>query len=485
MKKAAALVVLALVLVTFPALGQQRDKLDENTVFSVLKSVERDLTRDDVDVRMIKRLSDRVKVNLDYKGSNAVLYLKWKKVRNLYRWWFERDFEQSLVVFSSSYSSVRRDAQLVDEESAARAPVEKKAEPEETAEAEEEPEDPQPEPKTERKAEVKEKPAATEEAETKETTESQPRPAQTFAEKIEKKIAEKEAEEKKSVVKTEVKVEQKVEKEAEQKELQETTEPAPEVKKEVEVKKEAEVAAEVETAKEIKPQEAAAPVETAKPEKPKPEEAKPEPEVEKKPTIVNRDRRLADTPETATPEPEPVEEETVETLPMEEAAAETEAEAEASKPFVTPSIATGPEGTAQQFIATMLVTLGKGEIDDYHLYLLREDEMTSTIEEEDFQRGKSLWIGQMQDIHKKLKGAKRVEIQRVILQTPQTSAIEQNTIDSLERRVVKVNKVYTYVRISLKVDGEAAYLTIGGLMKTPGGWRIGGRMEYLDSIALQ
>lgn len=495
----AALILVALL--SAPAEGQDRDKVTPNTVLDILQTVDSSLEPGDVKVRMIKHLNTRVKVNLTYKGDNAVLYLKWKRVRNLYRWWFERDYQTSLVVVSERAKSLRDNAPLMDRESAAEKPnPEMKERPD--AGQDQEPEPELPDAKVVKQNTVEEKPSESaykppvEKDETEDKKEEPVPQPEAVLKAADKEKQEKATAEKESAVnpgkpqETAPPVES-----AQEKETPAPAEPEKEMKAIVEASEEKAVAPEQEERKQgpPKPEEAKAAGTPAPQELPSEKQAlirkdsrltdepesKPEPvaeqektdEPEEKATVVRRDSRLTDTPGETQPEPEPV--------PVEEP------EPANASPFVPVEVATGPEGTARQFISNLIVTLGKGEEEKYSLYLLREDEMTEGTDSNDYNRGKTLWLDQMREVNARLKGAKQVRIERVVLQTPQTAAIERNTIQSLERRVTRVDRVYTYVRVRLLVDGESAYLTIGGLMRTPNGWRIGGRLEYLTNLALQ
>jgi hypothetical protein len=166
-------------------------------------------------------------------------------------------------------------------------------------------------------------------------------------------------------------------------------------------------------------------------------------------------------------------------------AAEGETPGEAESPFVPIELATGPDGTAREFIATMVMVLGKGEQDKYAHFLLRPGEMAVEVKEQDFRRGVELWMDQFASVHLELRKATHIGLGRIVLQKPQTSEIERATLASLNRRIRAVDQVYTYVKINLTLDDQPAYISIGGLMHTETGWRIGGRVELVRQVSIQ
>lgn len=173
--------------------------------------------------------------------------------------------------------------------------------------------------------------------------------------------------------------------------------------------------------------------------------------------------------------------------PVREAAVPTAEEpaAEGDSPFVPIELATGSEGTPREFIATLVMVLGKGQQEYYTRFLLRPAEMAVEVKEQDFQRGVQLWTDQFSEIHQELRKASHVGLGRITLQKPQTAEIERATLSSLNRRIRSVDQVYTYVKINLTLDDQPAYISIGGLLHTDSGWRIGGRVELVRQVSLQ
>jgi hypothetical protein len=126
-----------------------------------------------------------------------------------------------------------------------------------------------------------------------------------------------------------------------------------------------------------------------------------------------------------------------------------------------------------------------GNEENYKAFMLRQEEMAMDVDERDFDRGVELWIEQFRKIHKSLANAKNVTVRQIILQRARTNEIERATIASLRKRISSVDQVFTYVKINLLLDNEPAYISIGGLMHTEGGWRIGGRVSFTQQLSLR
>ena len=508
-----AIALALLITVGFAGKSFSQEKLTDNIVKRVITAAYKDIAPEDIKIKMKKKLTSRYKVNLEIEGRNAIVYLKFTRYRNGARWWFERDPESSLVYLSSSYKSARKKASSFQQKSA-----EKKAKP------------------TQSRTET-----ITVQEEVKKDTAAKPKARQ------EVKPARGEPEKKAEAVKVEVKKEEAarpepvVEKKVVAKEVVEVSEaePAtPEKKKETkavkEVKQEAKPAAKVQPKVEAAPvvvKEKALPREAPEAE-PKAVEIKPEasetPKAEKKPEpkpVKEVKKAKAD------PRPEPVREQAKETKPVpepEEAEvgpapeaknevevgpspkekeeeveigpapknetkaevgpqpepAREEIEKESNEP-VPVALATGPEGTSKEFIVTLVSHLIDGNEAGYPSFLLRQEEMAMEVDKRDFDRGVELWTDQLRKIHKSLAAAKNVTVRQIILQRARTNEIERATIASLRKRISNVNKVFTYVKVNLLLDNEPAYISIGGLMQTDGGWRIGGRISFTQQLSLK
>lgn len=90
--------------------AQEEQPITHETVISVLQSAFPDLEQGDIKIKLLKRLTSRVKVNLDIDSKNAILYLTWQRRGSGYQWWFEYDEERSLVYLSKTTESARRTA---------------------------------------------------------------------------------------------------------------------------------------------------------------------------------------------------------------------------------------------------------------------------------------------------------------------------------------------------------------------------------------
>lgn len=185
-----------------------------------------------------------------------------------------------------------------------------------------------------------------------------------------------------------------------------------------------------------------------------------------------------------TPQPELAVEKPEESEDPEVKDTSPEAEQEINQP-VPVELATGPEGTSKEFIITLVDYLTEGREGEYRNFLIRPSEMAIEVDERDFNRGVDLWLQQFNNIHESLGEAENVTIRQIILQRARTNEIERATLDALRKRISGVNKVFTYVKVNLLIDGEPAYISIGGLMQTDNGWRIGGRISFTQQLSLQ
>lgn len=385
-----AVLVISAWFINESALAQ--DAVNENTIFGVLHSVYPELKSEDIEIKMIKHLNSRTKVNLDIEGKNAILYLKWRRYRNNYRWWFERDAEQSLVFLSKTTTFARE----VNVHTLG-------ADSRETADA----------------------------------------------------VANVTGGDKAAAV-TEAKVEKQKSAEGEKTE-----------------------AAAVAPAKS----------ETASAEKP---------ETPVQPEVIPPAQKV-DKPETAKlpesselpgksdkPGQEEIPEKTEEPGQLETAAEPdmTDIPPEAT-PVLPVEIATGPEAQVSEFLITLVATIGRGEEESYEKFLLRKEEMTGSIEDEDYRGAVNRWKGQFEAIHGKLAEAGQFEIRKINLDRPQTYQIERATIQELSRKIVSVRQVYSGARIEMLMNGKEVYVRVGGLIRTDGGWRIGGLVELVEPLAFR
>lgn len=456
--------VLSLALATVIFLGfsgkiNAQEKLTDTVIKSVITTAFEDIAPEDIKIKMKKKLTSRYKINVEVQGRNAILYLSYKRYRNGARWWFENDPEKSLVYLSKTYKTTRKDKSLYERKTAA------KEEPAvarrtETITVQQEV-----------KKKEKNKPARIV-AERKPTSE---------AKKTElKKVVEKEkVVEAKPEAQTVIKPDQ-VQEKPEIKTVEVQPEPVKIKKVEAEkvVTKEAEAAPETEQTETIKVHriEKTVPVEEEKPEDKLPEAApatpleKPVKETQPQVAVEKAVAQKAVTAEVPARE--------------EEAAVEDEAEVDTNAP-VPVELATGPEGTSKEFIVTLVDHLIKGNDDQYRNFLLRPSEMAMDVDEKDFERGVELWLEQFTKIHESLAQAENVTVRQIILQRARTDEIERATVLSLQKRISSVNKVFTYVKINLLLDGQPGYISIGGLMQTDNGWRIGGRISFTQQLSLQ
>lgn len=397
-KMIVALALLVLTTWSFCETARAQEAVNENTIYNVLKSVYPELQIDDIDIKMIKPLVTRTKVNLEIKGKNAILYLKWRRYRNSFRWWFERDAKRSLIILSKTTSFESNvDVHTQSTESKVTDAAEKKKAETVKKEAVE------PQPDAQENQETEKAEAATK------TTE----PEKATAEKAEPAA------------------------EPETVEPEKKAEPAAEPEKKAEqpeTEKESEPAVAPETGEEPDKTE-----EIAKPEHPEPGQPAAEPQ-------------LAEHPEESTP-----------ILPVE--------------------FAVGPEAEVTEFLATMVVVVSHGEEESYEKFLLRQDEMTGNVEDEDFRGAVNRWKEQFTKVHEMLANAEHVEIRKINLERPQTQQIERATIQQLSQKIVSVKQVYTGARVDLLLDGKEAYIKVGGLIRTDGGWRIGGLVTLFEPLS--
>ena len=454
--KLVAGIVFTFLLITILPAGAQ-DKLDKNGIKRIMMTAFPELKEQDINISMIKRLNTRTKVNLEVEGQSAILYLKWQRHRNGARWWFERDAKRSLVYLGKAKAKSRTTAAKRTSDSKAKLAA---AKPESRVETV----------KLDRKTgdvpaavEQKSKPAETPKPSEKKPVEKAETQQNVVENKVEKKAPEKPPKPE-AVVKTEkaepAKAEPKPADTREQMPAEQTA-----TKKETEPEKPA--ASEVAKEK---------PVETKKaadPEQQKVERSKAEPVKEAEPTPAETRIDTAPVTEPAAKQKQPA---------MDAMAAEPTPK---PTPFVPVEVATGPLGTTTEFLASLVVTIRQGDNDQYENYLFRPSEMADDIQERDFQRGVSSWVGQMADIHERMKSVTNVSINKVILQRPQTEELEQITLTNLRTRIKSVDRVYTYVKINLTLDGRPAYISIGGLIRTDSGWRIGGKLDFVRQMSIQ
>ena len=107
MNRTVLIAALALSGLVAGAHAQESEELKPEVVVRVIQSAFPDISAEEIDVKMIKRLTSRVKVNLEIEDRNAILYLTWQRSRTGPRWWFEHDPERSLVYLSKTTGSAR------------------------------------------------------------------------------------------------------------------------------------------------------------------------------------------------------------------------------------------------------------------------------------------------------------------------------------------------------------------------------------------
>ena len=435
--------------------AQDKQPLTDDVVIGVLKEAFPELDAASIKVKLLKRLTSRAKVNLEIEGRNAILYLSWQRGQGGSRWWFEIDENRSLVYLSKTTESARPTptrtlrrgveppaTEEKSSESDRTETIEVNVDARKPDEAKEEAaEEPEVEPAAEEPAaeEAAEKPAAVEPAEQKpvaEEAEEEPAPEPEVEPTEEEKPAVTEEEKPAPEVKP---VEQETEP-AEEPKPAEEPEPAQEVvekpaEAEPEVKPEAEEAEEVE---------------------PEPEQAEPA-EDELEPELTVEVDAESETSETVLPEIEAGATGTRE-LPLAEAV--------------------GPAASNQDFLTHLVAVMARGSAADYAKFLLRSDEIAERIAPERFQHLLGLWDEQCGAVHAELRDVARVEVKRITLQRARDEEVEQATIERLRLTVPSVTEIFTSVRIDLLLDGEPAYIDIGGLMRIATGWRVGGRMSF-------
>lgn len=317
--------------------AQEEQPITREMVISVLQNAFPELKLEDINVRLLKRLTSRVKVNLDIEGRNAILYLTWQRRGGAYQWWFEYDEKRSLVYLSKTTRSARRSAV-----------GETPAEPQESKTAEE----------------------------------------QSRTEILELG--------------------------------QEAAEETPE------------------EASEVEPQAEAVPerVEAEAPEAEREAPAEPE-------------------------ESAPAESRIFGELPPLE-------------------VAIGGGATSKQFLSALVSVLARGEVQHYPEFLLRPEEVAEGVRTERFKNLEGIWREQCESIHAVLQKAGRIELSKVMLHRARSEEVEKATIERIRKTVPTVREIFTRVRMELILDSETVYLEIGGLMRIDSGWRVGGRMQFVN-----
>jgi hypothetical protein len=316
--------------------AQEEKPITPDVVVSVLQEAFPELATGDIQVKMLKRLTSRVKVNLDIKGSNAILYLTWQRRGSGYQWWFEYDPNRSLVYLSKTTRSASQAA---------------------------------------RKREA----------------------VQSSAQQ------------------------------GEQAARTETVEVGLEARKEGSES-----------------------------------EAKAEPE------------QQAETGEATTE---------VAKAPASESA-EAQPDVESTEFEIPPVESAVTQGaTSKQFLAALVGVLVRGDEKSYTRFLLRPDEIAEEIESGRIDNLFDIWREQCANVHDSLKDVKKIEISKMVLQRARSEEVESATIERLRRTVPTIREIFTDVKIDLLVDGQAAYIEIGGLMRIDTGWRVGGRMEFVKQAS--
>jgi len=341
----AALSLLLLVWVAAAGRAQDSEPITHKAVIGVLQTAFPELDAADIKIKLLKKLTSRVKVNLEIEGRNAILYLKWRRHEGEYRWWFEFDRTRSLIYLSKTTGSARSGAPRERQDVAAS----------HTATAEE------------------------------------------------------------------------------QKESRDRTET-------ISVKQEA-----ASTAAEAEAGEHAAESATVSKAEQPPEE-------------------IAAEAETAAEEAE---------------SGEEDAKTDTGEPAIGSQVAfaVGPTATNMQFLTALVTVVAKGEDKYYSDFLLRPGEVAEKVPQERFENIISVWRDQCSTVHAELKKAASIEVTRIILRRARSDEVEKATIERLRKTVPGIREIFTFVGIDLMLDGAPTHIKIGGLMRTDGGWRVGGRME--------
>jgi len=341
----AALSLLLLVSATGGGRAQDSETITREAVIGVLQTAFPELDAADIKIKLLKKLTSRVKVNLEIGGRNAILYLKWQRHEGEYRWWFEFDRKRSLIYLSKTTGSARDGAPRERQDVAASR----------TATAEE------------------------------------------------------------------------------QKESRDRTET-------ITVKQEAASTTAVAEAGEH----AAESATVSKTEQPQKETA-------------------AEAETTA---------EKAET-------GEEVAKTDTGEPAIGTQVAfaVGSSATNKQFLTALVTVVAKGEDKYYSDFLLRPGEVAEKVPKERFENITSVWRDQCSAVHAELKEVANIEVTRIILRRAHSDEVEKATIERLRKTVPGIREIFTFVGIDLSLDGAPAHIRIGGLMRTDGGWRVGGRME--------
>lgn len=368
--------------------AQEQGPINNEIVTSILQKAYPELEAGQIEIKYIKRLRTRVKVNLEIKGDNAVLYLTWQKSRGRAFWWFEHDAERSLVYLSKSAGTARP------------------------------------------------KPAATTEV------------AKTSVAGAVRQTPRTET--------IEVKAEVKREKVEAEKPETETKQPEAEKTAEKELKEEEQEVLETKTTKQEKQQ---------KPEEIPPAEVKP---VEDEPKEIVAEKTEETVRETETA--------------REDAVTESKTEVEAESPVEVPlEVAVGANATPKQFLAAFVVVLTRGSENNYQEFVLRKEEFVVKVSPENYDHVVSMWKDRCRRVHGILKGHKNIAIEKIVLQRPPGEAAESEMLKGLRRMVPGAKEVYSTVKVNLFLDGKRFYILIGGMLRVTGGWRIGGRMDIMES----
>jgi hypothetical protein len=208
-----------------------------------------------------------------------------------------------------------------------------------------------------------------------------------------------------------------------------------------------------------------------------PQEVREEPPVEAERPTTEVEKPIAEEQR----EPEAVSEEktaAVEDVETKAEALET-AEPEESEPAHVPlEVAVGPEATPRQFITALVKSLTLGDEEHYTDFVLRMEEFSIRVDKDNYDSVMQIWRDQCRQINMILGGFKNVAIKKITLDR-QPNADE--TLRNLRKMVPGTNEVYNAVKIDLILDGKRYYMTVGGLLRVDGGWRVGGRIEILES----
>jgi hypothetical protein len=145
------------------------------------------------------------------------------------------------------------------------------------------------------------------------------------------------------------------------------------------------------------------------------------------------------------------------------------------------SRSTGASADVRQYIIALVRTLAKGDNSQYGSFLYRPSEIAKNVREKDYLKGIDIWKKQFATIHKQFQDVATINISKITLQSPQNNEIATSTSDRIRQTIKNVIEVITAVEVTLKTDRGTRILKLGGLVQTPGGWRISGTVTMIEA----